>query len=455
MNRKVTMKNGFLKTTSIALAGVLFSGVLGGCSAILDGPYPGKPTTQTDTEASQLIAITNVRIFDGENLIEDDIVVIDGDIIQSVGGEIPDGATIIDGGGGTLMPGLIDSHVHTDMDGLRTALKFGVTTELEMQGRWTDKERRKVTTTNDVADLRSPGMGVTAKDGHPTQYMKDTSNLIIRWFYKFPSVSTPEEAVKHVDNQIDKNGADYIKVFIESGETIGYPGLPVLSDDVLKAAIDEAHKRDKIVISHATTVEGAQRVVDLGVDGLGHLFFDNAPSENLVADIAEKDIFVIPTLVTLSTAFGNDAAWLAEDERVSSKLDKKWLDHLSRSANAYPEGNLEDAFATVMALHDAGVDILAGCDVSEPIEGLGGLAHGASLHHELQLLVKAGLTPTEALRAATSVPARRFELTDRGKIIVGARADLLLIDGDPLTDISDTLSIKTVWRGGVELTAQK
>ena len=93
--------------------------------------------------------------------------------------------------------------------------------------------------------------------------------------------------------------------------------------------------------------------------------------------------------------------------------------------NVYPQGKLEDAYASVMALHKAGVDILAGCDVSEPLPFLGGLAHGASLHHELQLLVAAGLTPIEALRAATSVPARRFGLNDRGRIAPGFLADLV------------------------------
>jgi imidazolonepropionase-like amidohydrolase len=72
------------------------------------------------------------------------------------------------------------------------------------------------------------------------------------------------------------------------------------------------------------------------------------------------------------------------------------------------------------------------------------------LHHELQLLVSAGLKPVEALRAATSTPARRFGLTDRGRIVPGARADLLMVDGDPTKTISDTLSVRTVWRLGVQ-----
>lgn len=103
-------------------------------------------------------------------------------------------------------------------------------------------------------------------------------------------------------------------------------------------------------------------------------------------------------------------------------------------------------------LHDAGVDILAGTGGSEPIPIGGGLAHGASLHLELQTLVHAGFTPAQALRAATSVPARRFTLTDRGHVIPEARADLLLVDGDATTAISDMLSTRAIWRGGVAQT---
>lgn len=98
------------------------------------------------------------------------------------------------------------------------------------------------------------------------------------------------------------------------------------------------------------------------------------------------------------------------------------------------------------------MDILVGTDASVPAPALGGLAHGASLHHELQLLVRAGMSPVEVLRAATSVPAKRFALSDRGCIEVGKRADLVLVDGDPpTTNIADSLSIKSVWKRGIRL----
>lgn len=397
----------------------------------------------------QTIAIINANIFDGEELIKDRTLIIRGNHIQTIGGDIPEGAIVVDAKGGMLMPGLIDSHVHTDIDGLHDALLFGVTTELEMTGQWMFWERWQIANRNDLADIRSAGMGITPPGGHPTQYMKLSSNWFLKTFYRYPFVSSPEEAVQFVDKQV-KEGSDFIKIIIEDGETVGTPGLPVIDDTTLIAAVNESHRHGKMAIAHVTSVVGGRRAISAGVDGLAHLFFDEKPDKELVSAIKSSGAFVVPTLTTHSTAFGNSPRTLVADERVSSKLSKEWLEALSKNMNVYSKGKLKDSFESVMALHKEGVDILAGSDVSEPIADLGGLAHGASLHHELQLLVSAGFKPIEALRAATSVPARRFSLNDRGKIFPGARADLLLVDGNPLLNISDTLSIRTVWRAGLQ-----
>jgi imidazolonepropionase-like amidohydrolase len=134
---------------------------------------------------------------------------------------------------------------------------------------------------------------------------------------------------------------------------------------------------------------------------------------------------------------------------VHSKVPAVWLENLSGAWATLPTENFEFALATVAALRRAGVDVLAGTDASHL--GAPGMAHGASLHDELRLLVTAGFTPTEALRAATAVPARRFALGDRGRITPGLRADLLLVTGDPTTTIGDTLSVQAVWRQGSRL----
>jgi hypothetical protein len=100
-----------------------------------------------------------------------------------------------------------------------------------------------------------------------------------------------------------------------------------------------------------------------------------------------------------------------------------------------------DAIAQLLATH---VPILAGTDAGNP-----GTAHGASMHGEMALLVDAGMTPLQALAAATKNPAKAFDLDDRGRISTGARADLVLIDGDPTTNISLTRDIVSVWKAGV------
>lgn len=422
----------------------------------------------------QVTAITNIRIFDGNQIIAPRHIVVKGESIISVGGDLPADATIIDGENATLLPGLIDAHVHTSIGGLRDALKFGVTTELEMNGDFTKRGREiQLKNVNDVADVRSAGMAITAPGGHPDELLPDGDEIpefVLKELAKLseedresmlaayahdheeiPQVTTVEEAVKHVHTQVE-NGADYIKIMIEEGTVMGVPGLPVLSDEILKTAVTEAHKFDKLVIAHVLTALSSQEAIDLGVDGLGHLFIDRPEyTSRLVMSIAASGAFVTPCLVLNSSIIGNPASELANDPRVHSKLSSDWIDILNSSFNTFPQGNMENSLKNVMDLHRAGVDILVGTDVAPvPVPNLGGLAHGASVHHEMQLLVKAGFTAIEALQSATAKPARCFGLNDRGRIAEGARADLILVTGDPTINISDTLSIKSVWFKGVQ-----
>ena len=107
-------------------------------------------------------------------------------------------------------------------------------------------------------------------------------------------------------------------------------------------------------------------------------------------------------------------------------------------------GDCTGSFASIPLLRDAGATILAGTDAQNP-----GTAHGGSLHEELDILVRCGLTPGQALIAATSAPARTWGFKDRGRIAAGFRADLLLVNGDPTTEITSTRNVKNVWLAGV------
>jgi imidazolonepropionase-like amidohydrolase len=427
-------------------------------------------------EKNKKTAIINVSIFDGKNIIEVKTIVFENGKIISVGGSVPEDAEIIDGTDATLLPGLIDAHVHTSIDGLREALQFGVTTELEMAGSFGSKGREmQIKNNGDIADVRSACMGLTAPGGHPDELMPKEEGIpeFIQKKMKMMSkeekvdfialfeakengekveldVTTIEGAVKFVQAQID-NGADYFKVMIEEGTVLNAPGLPMLGQEVVKAAVDEAHRLNKIAIAHVLTAETSKAAIEAGIDGLAHLFIDRPEwTGELVDMISKSGAFVTPCLVLNSSILGRTACHVANDERVNYKLSADWKKTMCSCFNTFPTGKIEDSFKSLLDLHNAGVDILVGTDVSYPIPHLGGLAHGVSVHHEMQLFVQAGLTPIDALRAATSVPAKRFGLYDRGYIKEGNRADLVLMKGDPTKNISDTLSIIGVWKEGVQ-----
>ncbi|WFE27368.1 amidohydrolase family protein [Solwaraspora sp. WMMD791] len=406
-------------------------------------------------------AIVNARVFDGHEVLDATTVLIDDTTITAVGGEPPADAEIIDAAGKTLLPGLFDAHVHTSRPSLALALRFGVTTQLEMQGTNTRPNRRHIEEDDGVADVRSSGFGITPPGGHPSELFPEgfrpgpppgagpatgpapTPPVM-------PFSATPEEAVAFIPQLID-TGSDYIKFMVDDGTVEGHPGLPALDQRTLNAGVAEATRRGMLTVAHALTIDATRMSIEAGVGGLAHLFMDRPHTTEIVQQVAASGAFVVACVVLNASMMGITGTEFAADPRVSSRLDQPWLATLRSSFNRYPQGDIDDVLACVKALHDAGTDILVGTDASVPLPFLGGLAHGASVHHELQYLVRAGLTPVEALRAATSTPARRFGLTDRGSIAAGLRADLLLVDGDPTTTISDTLNTHLVWRRGKRL----
>ena len=167
-----------------------------------------------------------------------------------------------------------------------------------------------------------------------------------------------------------------------------------------------------------------------------------------MAAIAAADVFVVPTLTVIDGLWGTGAGAkaLAREEGWRPYLDAVSRGMLDAGGIGLGADGPAHAVASVGALHAAGVAILAGTDAANP-----GTAHGASLHQELRLLVAAGLSPVEALRAATALPAARFRLADRGRIAPGLVADLVFVAGDPTRDVTATAAITAVWRRGVRL----
>jgi imidazolonepropionase-like amidohydrolase len=389
---------------------------------------------------SRPILIEHVRVFDGTRVLENSSVLVEGGIVRSVAANIPrpTDATVMDGTGKTLLPGLIDAHTHTIVETLlQQAPVFGVTTDLDM---FTDpataariKKEQREGKLLDYADLRSAGYLATTPGGHGTEY-----GLAV------PTLTRPEEAQAWVDARIAE-GSDYIKVVYDDSTEYGLEKpKPTLSKEVLKALADAAHKRGKLVVMHIGSLQQALDAIDAGTDGLAHLFVGAASAPDFGTIAAAHHIFVVPTLTVLNTICAtNFDSELADDSRLKPYLLPSEAAAMKAHFALPAKLSCEGANEAVRQLRAAHVPILAGTDAGNP-----GTTQGASIHGELELLVGAGLTPVEALHAATAATAAAFHLDDRGQIAAGKRADLVLVNGDPTSDIRRTRDILAVWKAG-------
>ncbi|WP_327583333.1 amidohydrolase family protein [Nonomuraea sp. NBC_00507] len=389
---------------------------------------------------SKRLIFRNVRVFTGDTTLRSANVTVSGGVILFVGEELSPhspGDEVIEGRGRTLLPGLIDAHAHVFPGDLEQAALFGVTTVLDMMA---DPAQAATLRGSRGADLRTAGTAATVPGGYGW-YLVDMGLLP-----PFPTLVTPDEADMFVASRFAE-GSDYLKILLDDGSTTGLP-TPSLAKETVGALVTAAHDRGKIVVAHALTAETARQALRVGADVLGHVYVDR-PDPELVYELAETA--VVPTLAVLGELFGPGTGGkaLAADPRVSPYLTEGSRRMLTMGPFPLGEGARHDlgvATRTVADLRDAGVTLLAGSDASNV-----GTAHGATLHQELALLVAAGLPPREALAAATSAPADRFALHDRGRIAPGLRADLLLVDGDPTADIDTTLDIVGVWLAGRRL----
>lgn len=379
-------------------------------------------------------AITGVRIFDGEKVTPQATVVVQGGRVTAIGpkAKVPAGLPVVDGAGKTLLPGLIDAHTHTFGAARTDAIRFGVTTELDMFTHPSALEgvragREGLAKTNQ-ADLYSAGILATAPKGHGTEYG-----------FEIPTLTSAAEADAWVAARVGE-GSDYIKLVYAPGPK----NRPSIDRAVMTAVVAAAHKRGKLAVVHIQTTEDARAAIEAGADGLVHIFADVAPEPAFYALAARKKVFVVPTLSVMSGFSGSgEGARLAGDPRIAPLLTPDQQQQMRTPMRAGGFFKMDVANAGVAALKAAKVDVLAGTDAGNPTTG-----HGATLHEEMALLVRAGLTPTEALRAATSLPAKRFGLKDRGQVKVGGRADLVLVEGDPTTTIEATRAIAAIWKNG-------
>jgi len=357
------------------------------------------------------IAITNVRVFEGTKLSNIKTVVIENGLISSkTMGEI-----VVDGKGGTLLPGFIDAHIHLSGIGdLEQSAHWGVTTMLDM-----------ATASSQLVDsLRNlPGLTDIQSCYHPAS--APGSIQTTRMGFPLSSVvTTPQEAEEFVAQQVAL-GADYIKIILEDPAIMGPAAL---TPDIVVALVQAAHRLNKRVFCHTTSIAAVKLAVDAGIDELSHAPLEAPISESLAEAIAQKGLIVSPTMVMLQGVV-----------------------KLNANMSSHRVLNFHNVELTVGALSKAGVSIVVGTDANSAPGSFFTLPHGESLHDELALLVAAGMTPVQVLQSATSIPAKLFGFKDRGVIEPGKRGDLVLVVGDPTVDIKATRNIQHVWIAGVQV----
>ncbi|KAI0426027.1 putative hydrolase [Xylaria sp. FL1042] len=351
------------------------------------------------------IAINNVRVFDGHRLLPATTVVIENDTISSIG-DCSHADEHVDGNGGVLLPGFIDAHAHPgNITQLQDLSRYGVTTAILMacfEPQLCESLKNHPGLVDIVAGslpAAAPGSThgniVVAVDGNEDRLVTNAS-VASQWV---------DEAVAW--------GPDFVKLIAEA---------PGLDQQTLNVLTERSHEHGKRVACHASALEAYTQAINAGVDDIQHSPLDNPISASLARRIALAGRVATPTLTIMRAI-----------------------------SDASPETrNYTAAEETVKRLKEAGVPIIAGTDANL-VQGLIAIVpFGISLHEELRLLVKAGLSPAEALRATTSVAAEHWGLSDRGVIAPGKRADLVLLSENPLDDISASKTIQKIWLAGVE-----
>jgi imidazolonepropionase-like amidohydrolase/ABC-type multidrug transport system permease subunit len=435
-------------------------------------------------QRSRTALIRDARLFLGDGTVIDQgsVLIKDGKIAEIFMGPAPDAKSLradaIEAAGKTLLPGLIDVHVHFGSPGIPitdpqayanpdatfdrelAAYLFSGVTAVKSAGDQLDmvlKHRATSASGEHLgAELFAVGPLFTTAGGHGTeysQYMPESFRANFdQQFVRLPK--SAEEARTQV-NELKLRGVDGIKAILEGGG--GSAIFNRLDPAILKAISDAAHAAKLPIVTHTGNAKDVADALDAGVDGIEHGSLRDRIPEAVFIKMKTMGVIYDPTLSVLEAmgAYVDGKTDLLDRSLVQQVVPRQFLSQVKDSLNspgtqaarkaigAYPM-RLDLAKLNLAAAYRAGVILVTGTDAGNPM-----VVHGPGVHRELQLWVAAGIPPAAALQGATYNAARLLRADQRiGLIRKGYDASLLLVDGNPLQDISATERISTVFFKG-------